>query len=251
MPSRRRRPPWARRPTVENKAQAQALGSQARAGPSRASICVQAVSSQAMATSSHQICSWQAVQREVAQAGVLGGADAVLAARPPAVAQFQVRELAGPGVGGEAGEAVPADAGEAQLGAGVGCSLRTITRIPSGHDDRSSRPVSSATHAPGRTSPPRVMGRFPDPLRQLEDRLGHVVGDGHAHRVLQPPLCEPGQELMGAAAGIGADQHAAAQPSRQLRERQPAHLDVLAAVFDPALPGRSMMPSASPSAPPP
>jgi hypothetical protein len=48
---------------------------------------------------------------------------------------------------------VPADVGEPQLGARVGPSLRTITRIPGDHDERSSRPVSSATHAPGRTWP--------------------------------------------------------------------------------------------------
>jgi hypothetical protein len=58
------------------------------------------------------------VQREVPQAGVLRAADAVLAPRPAAVAQFQVSELPGLGVSGEAGDPVPADVGEPQLGAG-------------------------------------------------------------------------------------------------------------------------------------
>jgi hypothetical protein len=52
-----------------------------------------------------------AVQRQVAQAGVFGGADAVLAAGAAAVAQFQVTELAASGVRGEAGDAVPVDDG--------------------------------------------------------------------------------------------------------------------------------------------
>ncbi len=43
----------------------------------------------------------EAVQGQVAQAGVLGAADAVLAPGAAAVAQFQVSELAALGVGGE------------------------------------------------------------------------------------------------------------------------------------------------------
>ncbi len=46
----------------------------------------------------------EVVQREVAQAGVFGDPDAVLAPRPPAVAQFEVCELAAGGVGGERGD---------------------------------------------------------------------------------------------------------------------------------------------------
>jgi hypothetical protein len=47
----------------------------------------------------------EAVQRVVTQPSVFGAP--VLAAGPSAVAKFQVSELAGPGVGGEAGDAVP------------------------------------------------------------------------------------------------------------------------------------------------
>ena len=50
---------------------------------------------------------------------------------------------------------------------GWGRSLRTITRIPAGQDDRSSRPVSSATQAPGRDLAAGVIGRFPDPVREV------------------------------------------------------------------------------------
>ena len=35
----------------------------------------------------------------------------------------------------------------------TGLSLRTMTRIPAGQEDRSSIPVSSATHAPSRSVP--------------------------------------------------------------------------------------------------
>ena len=48
-----------------------------------------------------------AVQRQVAQPGVFGVADTVLAPGPAAVPQFQVSELAGPGRGGEGGDRCP------------------------------------------------------------------------------------------------------------------------------------------------
>jgi len=56
--SRRRRPPRTMRPAAENSRSRSRLGSQARAGPSRARSCIQAVTSQAIATSSHQIWFW-------------------------------------------------------------------------------------------------------------------------------------------------------------------------------------------------
>lgn len=66
----------------------------------------------------------EVVQRHGAQSGVLGGADAVLAARPATVAQLQVSELstrpAGPGVGSDGGDTVSVDVGDAQLSTGVG-----------------------------------------------------------------------------------------------------------------------------------
>jgi hypothetical protein len=58
------------------------------------------------------------VQWEVTQAGVFGAPDPVLTPGPAAVPQFQVSELAGLGIGGEGGDAVPADVGEPQLGPG-------------------------------------------------------------------------------------------------------------------------------------
>src|SRR5262249_7952458 len=56
-----------------------------------------------------------AVQGKVAQAGVLGGPDPVLAPGPAAVAQLEVGELPALGAGGEAGEPVTAGIGEPPL----------------------------------------------------------------------------------------------------------------------------------------
>src|SRR5918994_2605089 len=57
------------------------------------------------------------VQGQILQAGVLGGADAVLAAGPAAVAQLELRDLgagsAGAGVGGERGDPVAVVVGDA------------------------------------------------------------------------------------------------------------------------------------------
>jgi len=90
---------------------------------------------------------------QVAQAGRFRAADAVLDAGVGAVPDFQVGVLpvsaAGRGVGDECGDAVSVGVGEPQLCARVWAFAATITREPSGHFDRSSRPVNSATQAPG------------------------------------------------------------------------------------------------------
>ena len=66
-----------------------------------------------------------------------------------------------------------------------------------------------------------------------------LVGHGEPGRVGQPPsrLGQPGQELMGAAAGVGADQHLAPQVRRQLGQRQPRRLDVVGGGVRPGVPG--------------
>ena len=81
---------------MENSRSRSRLGSHRRAGCSvRASICAQAMSSQASATTAHQIRFWSnSCRGRLVRPGVLRGADAVLAAGPAAVAQFQVGELA-------------------------------------------------------------------------------------------------------------------------------------------------------------
>jgi hypothetical protein len=78
--------------------------------PAGASIWVQASSSQASATISHQtwFCAKPFSGRFRSPVS-LAIADAVLAPCPAPVAQLQVGELALLGVGGEDGEPVPAD----------------------------------------------------------------------------------------------------------------------------------------------
>jgi hypothetical protein len=130
------------------------LGSQRRASwPVRASICVQAMSSQASATTAHQI--WFCVKscRQVRESGVLGVAEAVLAAGPAAVPQFEIGELAAGGVGGEGGDAVPVDAGQAQLRAGMWAFLAHDDPHPLRQERRLSTSVTSATQAPSRSCP--------------------------------------------------------------------------------------------------
>ena len=99
---------------------------------------------------------------------------------------------------------------------GCGRSLRTMTRIPLGQEVRFSRPVISATQAPGRDLAVGVVGGCPRAGGQAQDRGADVVGDGEADGVLQPPARtgQPGEELVGAAAGVGADQDLAASGLR-------------------------------------
>jgi hypothetical protein len=96
-------------------------------------------------------------EKQVGQPGVLGLADPVFAAGAAAVPELEIGELSagstGPGVGRERGDAVALDAGDPQLCAEWGGSRRIMTRIPVGQEVRSSRPVSSATNAPGRVWP--------------------------------------------------------------------------------------------------
>ena len=98
----------------------------------------------------------EVVQGEVGQAGVLGVADPVFGARPAAVLQFEIGQLSAFGVGGERGDPVPVDVGQAGWAPGWGRSFRAITRIPVGQPVRSSSPVSSATQAPSRICPSLV-----------------------------------------------------------------------------------------------
>jgi hypothetical protein len=107
------------RPAAENRRRRRRFGSHLRAGPSRASICIQPAARRPKPRSRTRSGSDQSPGGEITQAGVFGAADAVLAPRPAAVAQFQVSQLPGPGGRGEARERVPVNVGEPQLRAGV------------------------------------------------------------------------------------------------------------------------------------
>ena len=118
--SRRRRPPRARRPATENRRSRSRFGSQRRAVPVRASICVQASSSQARATISHQSWFWAKPFSGRFRSPV----SFALRIRSSHRARRRCRSSRSaswplPGVGGEGGEAVPVDVGEPQLRAGV------------------------------------------------------------------------------------------------------------------------------------
>ena len=71
----------------------------------RASIWVQASNSQASSTMTHQMRFWSnPCNSGFTQSAVPGGTDAVFAAGPATVTQFQGRQLPGGGVGGECGQ---------------------------------------------------------------------------------------------------------------------------------------------------
>ncbi len=116
---------------------------------------------------------------------------------------------------------------------GWGRSLPRMTRIPSGHDARFSRPVASATNAPDRIWGVAVVGRLPQfSLVEHGQLVCEGVGQGKPDRVLHPLPGQPRQELMRAASAVGADQHRSARPaaglvSGELRERRLEHGDVV------------------------
>jgi hypothetical protein len=177
------------------------------------------------------------VEGKVARAGVFGGPDAVLTACAAAVAQFEIGELPALGVGGEAGEAVTVSVGEPQLGAGVWPFLADDHPHPGW-------PGCEVEHA-GDLGHPRswphlpvsVIGRDPGTGRDFQDGLLGVLGDGHPHRVGQAPGGggEPGQELVRAAAGVGADQHPLPLVAGQLRQGEPDRLDVVSGGVGPSV----------------
>jgi hypothetical protein len=122
---------------------------------------------------------------------------------------------------------VAVDAGDPQLGAGVRAFL-------AGGDPHALRPGRQFEHAgelgdPVADSPVTVTGRGPRLGRHCGDRLLNVAGDGEPDRLGQPPprFGEPGKEIMGAAAGVGAHQHPPPQVPGQLRERELHRLDVI------------------------
>ena len=87
--------------------------------PSRQSAWVQTLRSWAIIESSTQICvERELAEWEVLQAGLLGGADAVLGVGAAAVEALELDRVAGE-VGERGLEAVPVDVGERQLRAGV------------------------------------------------------------------------------------------------------------------------------------
>ena len=191
--------------------------------------------------------------REVAQPGVLGATDPVLAAGPAAVPQLEVGELALLRVGGEGGEPVPVEVGEPQLRSGV----RALLADDDPHPRRPALQLQQAgdVRDPGALAdlPVAVIGRRPAVRGHFQDRGLHLLGDRHADGVVQTPGLrgQPFQELVRAAAGVGPDQRLAAQGRGSCASASRAVSMWSAAVFDPAFPGRRSRASGSPLPPSP
>jgi hypothetical protein len=227
--SRRRRPPRTSRPAAESRRRRSRLGSQRRAVPVRASSWVQASSSQARETISHQSWFWAKPWRGRFRSPVSFAQRIRSSQRGPLpVAEFQVSELPFLRVGGEGGEPVPVEVGEPQLRARV----RAFFPDDDPHPGRPGRQVQQPGDVRDPGAVPHlavpVVSRRPGAGGDLHDRFSHVVGDRHADGVVQAagPGGQPFQEPAGAAAGAGADQHPAAQVPGQLRQRQAGRLDM-------------------------
>jgi hypothetical protein len=92
-------------------------------------------------------------ERELGQAGVFVGADAVLDPGVLAVAALEHRDVLVAPVSEDRLEAVAVVVGEGELRAGCGRSRRTISRDPSGQLERSTRSVISETCPFSRAEP--------------------------------------------------------------------------------------------------
>lgn len=125
----------------------------------------------------------------------------------------RARRSAAPGVGGETRQPHAVRIREPQLGPGVRPFLP---------DDQPHALGPAVQDVAGEFSDPgafadlavRLGGRRPGRCRNLQHMLVDRLGDHHADRVGQPPspLSEPGDEVVGAARGVGADQGPAPAP---------------------------------------
>lgn len=156
---------------------------------------------------------------QVPHPGVFTGFDAVLAARPAAVAQLEVGQLPAGGVGDERGQPEPVDVGEPQLGAGVWAFFsyhqphpgRPAGKVDQVGDFGDPRPVADLTVG--------VVGGGPHLLGNLVHRLDQGLGEGEPERVLHAACVAVLHEFVGAATSVGAYQHFPPDPPRR-RPRQ-------------------------------
>jgi len=103
------------------------------------------------------------------------------ATRSAITAVSVVGELSAKGAGGEARESVSVEVGSPAV-RGVERSLPTIRRMPFDLEDRPSMPVSSATRAVPDLAI-GVISRSPGSLRDGQDGVSDVLGDGEPDRV--------------------------------------------------------------------
>jgi hypothetical protein len=145
---------------------------------------------------------------------------------------------------------VAVDVGEPQLCPGWGRSLRAMTRMPGGQPARSSSPVNSATRAPGRCTPPASQAGVQAPAGTVATASATpaaLTGNPTEYCSRRPcsqavNSCVPPPESVRISARRPAGSCARASFVTAMWS---------AAVFEPALPGRSMMASASPVPSPP
>ena len=174
--------------------------------------------------------------REVVQAGVLRAADAVLDPGVRAVAGVEVGELPERGVGGERGVAPPVGLFErVELRAGVRAFATHDHPDPdrvAGQGPGGRTPVISASPAPSRCPPSASTASAHTLFGMAVIAARSLSGDRPADRELAAhrlvaESADVGEELPGAAGGIGADQdrgavavlRRAAAPARR-RERR-------------------------------
>ena len=151
---RRRRLPRTIRPATENRRSRSRFGSQRRASPVRASIWVQARSSQARATISHHSWFWAKPLSGRFRSPV-SLAHRIRSSHRARCRCRSSRTASWPFLASvaKAVNRCPSMSVNRSCAPGCGRSLRTMTRIPPGQLSRSSSPVMSATHAPSRTCP--------------------------------------------------------------------------------------------------
>ena len=192
-----------------------------------------------------------AVERQVLEAGGLGGADAILDPGALAVPQLQPGDVTVGLVGHKHLEAVPVGVGEAQLGAGMGV-------LPAADRPGARRP-SVQVHPAGQLAGLGAVAnlavglqrRCPGMLGLGQDGFAHVLVDLHAQAEADAALAQGPGELAAAAGAVASDQHRPLLAGDgQLGHGEVDQLNQVGGGAGGALPGRSRPASGSPGAGP-
>ena len=194
-------------------------------------------------SASHTLVVFEVAKREVRKAGLLVVADVVLDACAGAVAALQQRDVRVGLVGQDRLEAVAVMVGERQLRAG----MRALT---ANDHSRPLGPVGEvqagefADLPVGTLAAVLVDGRDPVAVCDLQDLLAHVLAQIQADGEADVRAVRPVEQLVAGARAVGAQKHPDRLDvlARDLLQRRFSDRDLIAAVFAPALPGRSMPP---------
>lgn len=179
------------------------------------------------------------VQGQIPQARIFRDADTVLAARPLAVPELEIGELPSCRVRDERCQPVAVNVLEAELRA-------RMRAFPADDDAHTRRPLLQV-HEPGELGNVRavsdvavgvVSGR-PDLFGDLFVELWRLEREREPNRVGESASGEPGEELVRAAAPVGADQNSLPGPGRaawELRECLLDDVDVIGRGVRPRVP---------------